>query len=56
MGLAMEDGDLGAVLFEGVEVLEEEDPGGLLDVVEFGGNPGVLADDGRMALLNVGCG
>src|SRR5450756_2435140 len=31
--LAMEDGDLCAVLFERVEVLEEEDPGGLLDVV-----------------------
>jgi len=27
MGLTMEEGNLGAVLFQGVEVLEEENPG-----------------------------
>jgi len=30
-------GDLRAVLFKGVEILEEEKPGGLLDIVQFRG-------------------
>jgi hypothetical protein len=47
VGLPWRIGDLGAVLFEGVEVLEEEKPGGLLDIVEFRGAAVVLAEDGR---------
>ena len=34
---AFEGGFVGAVLFEAVEVFEEEEPGGLLGVVELGG-------------------
>src|ERR1017187_8246294 len=32
-------------LFEGVEVLEEEEPGGLFCVVEFGGAAGFFPED-----------
>jgi hypothetical protein len=46
----MQLGNLGAVLFEGVEVFEEEKPGGLLDIVEFRGAAVVLAEDGVDAL------
>ena len=35
----------GALIFEGVEMLEEEEPGGLLGVVELGGATGFLAQD-----------
>lgn len=37
-------GEVGAVLLEAVEVFEEEEPGGLLGVVELGGAAGLLAE------------
>ena len=36
---------VGAVLFQAVEVFEEEEPGGLLGVVEFCGAAGFLVED-----------
>ena len=36
---------VGLVLFEAVEVFEEEEPGGLLGVVEFGGAAGFFPED-----------
>jgi len=42
---AFEFGFHGFVAFEGVEVLEEEQPGGLFGVVEFGGATAFLAED-----------
>jgi hypothetical protein len=43
--LAGEGGLGGLVVFEGVEVLQEEQPGGLLGVIEFAGAAGVLPED-----------
>ena len=36
---------VGAVLLERVEIFKEEEPGGLLGVVELGGAAGLLAGD-----------
>ena len=43
--LAFELGFGGAVLFEGVEIFQEEDSRGLLGVVEFGGAAGLFAEN-----------
>jgi len=43
--LAFEGGFVGFVMFEGIEVFEEEEPGGLLGVIEFGGAAGFFAED-----------
>ena len=45
VGLAFEGGDGGAVLFQAVEVFEEEEPGGLLGVVQLRGAAGFLPED-----------
>ena len=42
---AVEGGFGGLVVFEGVEVFQEEQPGGLLGVVEFAGAAGVFPED-----------
>ena len=42
---AVEGGFGGLVVFEGVEVFQEEQPGGLLGVVEFAGAAGILPED-----------
>lgn len=41
----MEGGFVGAVLFEAIEIFEEEEPGGLFGVVEFGGAARLLAEN-----------
>jgi hypothetical protein len=41
---AVEGGFVGFVLFEAVEIFEEEEPGGLLGVVELGGAAGFFAE------------
>ena len=43
--LAVEGGFGGLVVFEGVEVFQEEQPGGLLGVIEFAGAAGVFPED-----------
>jgi hypothetical protein len=43
--LPVESGFGGPVVFEGVEVFEEEEPGRLLGVVQFAGAAGVLPED-----------
>jgi hypothetical protein len=43
--LSVEFGFGATVLLEAVEILEEQEPGGLLGVVEFGGAAGFLAED-----------
>ena len=43
--LAIEGGFGGFVVLEGVEVFQEEEPGGLLGVVEFAGAAGVFPED-----------
>jgi len=45
VGLAFEGGFVGFILFEAIEVFEEEEPGGLLGVVEFGGATGLLPEN-----------
>ncbi len=45
VALAVEGGLGGLVVFEGVEVFQEEQPGGLLSVVEFAGATGVFPED-----------
>ncbi len=42
---AVEGGFIGFVLLERVEVFQEEEPGGLLGVVQLGGAAGLLAED-----------
>lgn len=44
IGAALQDGHGGLVVFEPVEVLEEQQPGGLLGVVELGAAAGLLAE------------
>jgi len=59
VALAGERGLVGAVLFEAIEVLQEEKPGRLLGVVEFGGATGFLAEDVvdvSKGLFEQGCG
>jgi|GEM_PF-686144 len=43
--LAVEGGFGGLVVLEGVEVFQEEEPGGLLGVIEFAGAAGVFPED-----------
>ena len=43
--LEFEGGFVDFIVFEGVEVFEEEEPGGLFGVVEFGGATGFFAKD-----------
>ena len=45
LGAALHRGLGGLVLLQPVEVLEEQEPRGLLGVVEFGGAAGLLAED-----------
>lgn len=54
IGAALQGGHGGPVVFEPVEVLEEQQPGGLLGVVELGAAAGLLAQaivDGAERLL-----
>ena len=54
IGAALQDGHGGLVVFEPVEVLEEQQPGRLLGVVELGAAAGLLAQaivDGAERLL-----
>ena len=43
--LALERGFVGLVLLQPVEVFQEQQPGGLLGVVEFGGAAGLFPED-----------
>ncbi len=43
--LALERGFVGLVLLQAVEVFQEEEPGGLLGVVELGGAAGLFPED-----------
>ena len=43
--LAVERGFGGLVVFEGIEVFQEEQPRGLLGVVEFAGATGIFPED-----------
>lgn len=45
VALTVEGGFGGLVVFEGVEVFQEEQPRGLLSVIEFAGAAGVLPED-----------
>jgi hypothetical protein len=41
----VEGGFVGTIVFEAVEIFEEEEPGGLFGVVELGGAAGLFAED-----------
>ena len=43
--LALQRGFVGPVLFQAVEIFQEEEPGGLLGVVEFGGAAGLFPEN-----------
>ncbi len=45
VAFAVESGFVGPVLFEAVEVFQEDEQGGLFGVVEFGGAAGLFAED-----------
>ena len=44
IGLAVQGGGRGAVHFQRVEVFQEQQPGGLLGVIEFAGASGILPE------------
>ena len=45
VGLVLEGGFHGTGFFEIVQVLQEEQPGGLLDIIQFGGTSGLFPED-----------